>query len=1056
MRRALMRRWWEKNNKPFVALLAAGAALAMSTLIDASSSTQVEQFGPLVVPSTGHAAIALADGRVLITGGRDGAGTILAIAEIFDPATETSTAVGALVTARVSHTATLLPSGRVLIAGGTGAIGSLSSAEIFDPANPGAAFRVLSATMGAPRAGHTATLLKDCTVLIAGGDVAGTAEIFDPTTETFSSSLLTMAAPRIGHTATLFSNDSVLLAGGNTDSMELFTPADQKFTLDSQVMSAVHTGQEAISLSDTRLFFFGGDALNTIEEFNPSADTLTVDGNMDAPASSTTLLANGKILVLRPDLAGLYEPDAIAPNPAFTAFDETSVPGSSILLRNGQTATELPGDKTILVAGGVNAQSQISQSTALFNPARIWTDKDDYQPNDPVILSGSGWKATENVYLYAGDSETEAWTYGSTVAADANGEFSLNPYFIVQLRQLGTMFDVSAVGAQSAMQANVTFTDAVNLNSITVGPQTGTAVAGTASSVTYQITASYSGSGTNNDDPVTLSFLGWTGATPAGVTPSFSTTTVTQGSPNSTLTLQTSSSTIVAGTYTFTVRGTTVGGQRKDGTGTLTISPATATKVALSGSTANLASGIARVLTATIQDTNGNTVTSGANSSLSVTFAKTNVGGGSVTGLGSSNASGGVATITVTGNQLGTVTISASAGGLAAGAGNPITFNVVAGAANKLLLSGSTADLAAGATRQLTATIQDVSRNTITTGADSTLSVTYAKTAGTGTVTGLGSATASAGVATLTVTGNAPGSITITASATGSAGALTPGSGNPITFNVVTGAASKLALSGSTANLTAGTTRVLTATIQDTAGNTITTGPDSSLSVTFAKTSGWGSVSGLTSVNATGGLGTLTVTGMTAGSVTITASATGSGGALAAGTGNPITFIVVTGGLDHFGFATIASPQTAGTAFSITVTAQDAGNNTVTGFDANGNKVMLTSTGALTGAPITTAAFTSGVLTQNVTITNTASFAITATGTGGNSAITGTSNPFNVLAGTANKLALSGSTADLASGSTRTLTATIQDTNGNTITTGADSTLSVTFAKTNIGGESVT
>src|SRR5438874_438671 len=488
MRRALMCRWWEKNNKPFVALLAAGAALAMATLIDASSSTQVEQFGPLVVPRTGHAATALADGRVLITGGRDGAGTIVAIAEIFDPATEISTAVGALVTARVSHTATLLPNGRVLIAGGTSATGSLSSAEIFDPANPGAGFRVLSATMGAARAGHTATLLKDGTVLIAGGD-----------------------------------------------------------------------------------------ALNTIEEFNPSADTITVDGTMDAPASSTTLLANGKILVLRPDLAGLYAPDVADPSAAFTAFDETSVPGTSILLRSGQTATELPGDKTILVVGGANAQSQISQSTALFNPARIWTDKDDYQPNDPVILSGSGWKANESVYLYAVDSETEAWTYGSTVAADANGEFSLNPYFIVQLRQLGTMFDVSAVGAQSAMQANVTFTDAVNLNSITVGSQTGTAVAGTASSVTYQITASYSGSGTNNDDPVTLSFLGWTGATPAGVTPSFSTTTVTQALPNSTLTLQTSSSTIVAGTYTFTVRGTKVGGQRKDGTGTLTISPATAT-----------------------------------------------------------------------------------------------------------------------------------------------------------------------------------------------------------------------------------------------------------------------------------------------------------------------------------------------------------------------------------------------------------------------------------------------------------------------------------------------
>src|SRR5438876_346784 len=164
-----------------------------------------------------------------------------------------------------------------------------------------------------------------------------------------------MAAPRIGHTATLFSNDSVLLAGGNTDSMELFTPADQKFTLDSQVMLAVHTGQEAISLSDTRLFFFGGDALNTIEEFNPSADTLTVDGTMDAPASSTTLLANGKILVLQPDLAGLYEPDAVAPNPAFTAFDKTSVPCSRRMLTTCQTATVVPCDKSNLAGGWANA-----------------------------------------------------------------------------------------------------------------------------------------------------------------------------------------------------------------------------------------------------------------------------------------------------------------------------------------------------------------------------------------------------------------------------------------------------------------------------------------------------------------------------------------------------------------------------------------------------------------------------------------------------------------------------------------------------------------------------
>src|SRR5438093_3690208 len=152
MRRALMSRRWEKNNKPFVALLAAGAALAMATLIDASSSTQVEQLDPLVVPRTGHAATVLADGRVLITGGRDNAGTIVATAEVFDPADQTSTAIGVLNTPRIDHTATLLADGRVLIAGGTSASGAITSAEIFDPANPGAGFRVLSATMGAATA----------------------------------------------------------------------------------------------------------------------------------------------------------------------------------------------------------------------------------------------------------------------------------------------------------------------------------------------------------------------------------------------------------------------------------------------------------------------------------------------------------------------------------------------------------------------------------------------------------------------------------------------------------------------------------------------------------------------------------------------------------------------------------------------------------------------------------------------------------------------------------------------------------------------------------------
>src|SRR5207248_2985357 len=137
------------------------------------------------------------------------------------------------------------------------------------------------------------------------------------------------------------------------------------------------------------------------------------------------------------------------------------------------TATELSGDKKILVAGGVNAQHQPTLQIAAFNPARIWTDKDDYFPGDNVILSGSGWKPNENVYLYAVDDTTEAWTYGSTVPADANGGFVVNPYFVVQLVQLGANFHVTAVGAQSAMQADVKFTDAAKPTSAITFPTDG-------------------------------------------------------------------------------------------------------------------------------------------------------------------------------------------------------------------------------------------------------------------------------------------------------------------------------------------------------------------------------------------------------------------------------------------------------------------------------------------------------------------------------------------------------------------------------------------------------
>jgi len=532
----------------------------------------------------------LSDGSILITGGRDSDGNLVAASEIFDPETQTSSASATLNTARVDHSATVLTDGRVLVAGGSDANGALSSAEIFDPASPENGFQAVASPMTAARTHHTATLLSNGSVLIAGGETGGTAEIFDPTTQSFTPTLWNLTVARSGHTATWFANDSVLLAGGNTASMELFTPLDQRFTLDAATMSVVRTGHWAFELSDTRLLLFQGDVGNSIDEFNLVTDTITPKGSLDFHASSSTLLANGKVLVLGTDVSGLYNPDAVPPAPDFTAFDETSVPNSGILPRSGQAAVTLPGDKKVLITGGVDSDNQLL-GQALFNPAKIWTDRDDYQPDDPVILSGSGWKTNESIYLFAVDNETQQWTYETTINADANGEFIVSPYFIVELRHLGVQFHVTAVG-QSTMQADVYFTDSNAQRLELLGAQTPSPVS-PGNTASYGTTATNSVhvefGGNNTSCTVTLSASGL----PAGATATFNPPSVTstgQRDLYSLLTISTTSGTTLPGTYNFTITGTLSGpgcqgGNPLTAPGTLVVATPTPTPTATATAT---------------------------------------------------------------------------------------------------------------------------------------------------------------------------------------------------------------------------------------------------------------------------------------------------------------------------------------------------------------------------------------------------------------------------------------------------------------------------------------
>jgi hypothetical protein len=183
----------------------------------------------------GATATRLNDNRVLLTGGWN-----TGDASLYDPAAGSTTLLGLFPI--WSHTATLLANGSVLITGGvffTGSdtyndygVESLGNSQIYDPSM--GSFTA-TGSLSEARDRHTATLLPDGRVLIAGGDwnysrALTSAELYDPASGTFGSTGA-MTAGRDSHTATLLQDGTVLIAGGTTSwpyvalaSAELYIP----------------------------------------------------------------------------------------------------------------------------------------------------------------------------------------------------------------------------------------------------------------------------------------------------------------------------------------------------------------------------------------------------------------------------------------------------------------------------------------------------------------------------------------------------------------------------------------------------------------------------------------------------------------------------------------------------------------------------------------------------------------------------------------------------------------------------------------------------------------
>ena len=185
--------------------------------------------GTMAFARIGHTATLLRDGTVLAVGGGAYDGRDLSrefppitAAERYDPATGTWRPAGELAVPRRGHTATLLADGTVLVAGGHGGEdpGPLATAERYDPATD---TWTRTGDLRTARAQHTATLLPDGSVLIAGGSGANpagltelplaSAERYDPATGAWNPAG-NLATARWGHTATPVADGRVLVAGG--------------------------------------------------------------------------------------------------------------------------------------------------------------------------------------------------------------------------------------------------------------------------------------------------------------------------------------------------------------------------------------------------------------------------------------------------------------------------------------------------------------------------------------------------------------------------------------------------------------------------------------------------------------------------------------------------------------------------------------------------------------------------------------------------------------------------------------------------------------------------
>jgi uncharacterized protein (TIGR03437 family) len=327
-----------------------------------------------------HSTTLLPNGKVLVAGGKGSATCAMptSSAELYDPVTRTWSQTGSLNTARSGHTATLLQNGQVLVAGGYDSKGSLNSAELFDPAT-GVWRR--TASFNTIRVSGSATLLPNGKVLAVGRSSAeAVAELYDPAAGKWSGTGAPSFAPSSGHTV-LLPNGKVLgvLEGTPWDygdlPTELYDPATGQWSTSGDLN--LFWAPTVTLLQNGKVLatgLYGANNPTQAALYDANTGTWSRTGNLGTyrhyGGYTATLLADGQVLV-----AGGVDYISEQRVSAEELFDPISgkwtVTSPLISGRSSHTATLLQNGE-VLVAGGVDARLDVCpprrRSAELYNP----------------------------------------------------------------------------------------------------------------------------------------------------------------------------------------------------------------------------------------------------------------------------------------------------------------------------------------------------------------------------------------------------------------------------------------------------------------------------------------------------------------------------------------------------------------------------------------------------------------------------------------------------------------------------------------------------------------